>query len=192
MQEPGHPIWPPHRAFYVNSMLFNTQSACVSIESVSSVIHYLSQDTSDDPLSSVDTHGVLNELQNIVVQGAAISRYFWPIRKGHERRAEQLRTDFSITDASPLYSRELRNDIEHFDEKLDRYLSSGIVGHIIPEYFGPAPVPSGVPIHFFRAYFSDTGEFQLLDKLYKMQSLADALLALHDVLERRDGRPKNV
>ena len=186
--EPGYPIWPPYEAFYISSMLFNTQSAYASIEVVASAIDHLSNGDSDDPLADLDQHSVLNELQNIVVHGAAVSRYFWPVRKGHEQRANQLRNAFNITEESPLFSRNLRNDIEHLDEKLDRYLEKGITGHILPEYFGPTGRSSGVPTHFFRAYFIDSGEFQLLDKRYKIQPLADAISDLHEALERRDGR----
>jgi hypothetical protein len=186
--EPGYPIWPPYEAFYISSMLFNTQSAYASIGAVASVIDHLENGESNAPLSDVDQHSVLNELQNIVVQGAAVSRYFWPVRKGHEQRANQLRSAFNLTEESPLFSRNLRNDIEHLDEKLDRYLATGITGHIMPEYFGLSGRSSGVPTHFFRAYFIDSGEFQLLDKRYKMQPLADALAELHGALEQRDGR----
>jgi hypothetical protein len=186
--EPGYPIWPPYEAFYISSMLFNTQSAYASIGAVASVIDHIANVESDDPFTDIDQHSVLNELQNVVVQGAAVSRYFWPIRKGHEQRAKQLRSAFNITEESPLFSRSLRNDIEHLDEKLDRYLATGITGHILPEYFGPSSQSPGVPIHFFRAYFLDVGEFQLLDKRYKIQPLADAIADLHQALEQRDGR----
>lgn len=182
----GYPIWSPYEAFYISSMLFNTQSAYASIDVVANVIDHLADGGEDLPLADIDMRSALNELQNIVLQGAAISRYFWPARKGHEQRAEQLRTAFGIDENSPLFSRDLRNDIEHLDEKLDRYLAGGITGHIMPEYFGPAGRESGVPKHFFRAYFIDTGEFQLLDRRYTMQPLADALVSLHEALHQRD------
>jgi len=186
MHESGYPIWPPYEAFYIRSMVFNTQSACKSIDVISAVIEHLESGKSDNPLADVDTHDVLNELQNIVVQGAAVSRYFWPVRRGHERRAEQLRSAFGMTERSPLYLRDLRNDIEHFDEKLDRYLSSGIVGTILPEYFGTLPESNGVPVHLFRAYYFDVGQFQLLGNRYEVQPIVDELLRLHEALEGRD------
>jgi len=45
---------------------------------------------------------------------------------GHEKRGKILRQCFKITDSSPLKSRDLRNEIEHFDEKLDVYLFFGL------------------------------------------------------------------
>jgi hypothetical protein len=173
----GYPIAPPHRAFYATSMLFNTQSACASIGVVAEVVDRLEEDYS--LIEAIDGHEVLNELQNIVLQGAAVSKYFWPARAGHERRAEQLRNSLGIDETSPLHSRDLRNGIEHLDERLDRYLADGIVGYVIPQYFGRSTDSKGVPMHYFRAYFIDTGEFQLLDERYKIAPMAEALWALN-------------
>ena len=70
--------------------------------------------------------------------------------------------------------------IEHFDEKLDKYLEKGIVGYIIPHYFGPQGVSDGVPEHFFRAYFIDTGIFEILGKRYEIDPLARELWRLNE------------
>ena len=166
-------------------MLFNTQSACKSIEVVSTVIEHLEHEDAEDPLSDIDTHDILNELQNVVVQ-VAISRYFWPVRKNHELRAEHLRNAFGIKNENPLHSRELRDALEHFDERLDKYLCAGIAGTILPEYFGPLPESTAVPIHVFRAYYFDVGQFQLLDNRYEVPPIATEIIRLNRELERRD------
>lgn len=104
-----------------------------------------------------------------------MSRYFWPGRNGHEKRGEALRHQYGITDESPLRSRELRNLIERFDERIDNYLSKGIVGNIHPHYLGPEPPSSQVKRHFFRAYFLDSGVFALLGQRYEIDPLAREL-----------------
>lgn len=176
----GYPIWPPYEAFYIESMLFNTTSACRSIDVVVDVVEHLHRNP--EGRDDLDSHDVLDQLQNIVVQGGAISRYLWPVRSGHERRADQLRQALSVDHTSALDERSMRNDIEHFDEKLDRYLAEGVVGTIIPDYFGPRPMSEGVPTHFFRAYYVDEGEFQLLGKTYAVQPIANELVRLHNLL----------
>lgn len=173
-------INPPYRVFYALSISFCTASAVRSIEAVADVMEHLASADSDDPLEDIDSHAVLNELQNIIVQGAAVSRYFWPADKGHEARGKELRQQFQVTEDSPLKSRDLRNMIEHFDEKLDHYLARGIVGHIIPHYFGPEGKGSGVPKHFFRAYFINTGVFEILGKRYEIEPLAIELWRLQE------------
>lgn len=133
--------------------------------------------------SHTDQEPTLNHLQNIVGMGAALSRYFWPVRAGHEKRGELLRQRFKVTDTSPLKSRDLRNEIEHFDEKLDVYLSKGIVGVIIPHYIGPFLESGGVPSHFFRAYYTDQAVFEILGKRFPIQPLVEEIARIDDLLQ---------
>jgi hypothetical protein len=188
MEDPGFPIHPPFRAFYAHSMLFNARSAMRSIEIVHSVVKHLEKVGLEVAEKQIDTHDVLDQLQNIVVQGASLSRYFWPVRKGHEKRAEQLRESFKMTEQSPLFSRDLRNEIEHFDERLDKYLSKGAIGVFLPEYFGLKPESDGRPFHLFRAYYVDVGEFHLLGNGYSMIPIVEEILRLHNKLAGRNTR----
>ncbi len=181
MQPEPFSINPPYRVFYALSISFCTSSAVRSIEAIADVMEHLASAESEDPLEDIDSHAVLDELQNIIVQGAAVSRYFWPTNKAHEARGRELRQQFRVTEDSPLKSRDLRNMIEHFDEKLDHYLAKGIVGHIIPHYFGPEGQNSGVPRHFFRAYFINVGVFEILGKRYEIEPIAKELWRLYEL-----------
>ncbi len=172
-------IWPPYEVFYIHSMLFNTASALASIGRVSDAFRKVSASESPDAASSIDGADILDELQNIVVQGAALSRYFWPARKAYAARAELLRSACGVTEESPLKSRDLRNAIEHFDEKLDDYLANGIIGQIFPQYVGPLPPHDGVPKHMFRAYYTDVAVFELLGKRHEIQPIASEIARLH-------------
>lgn len=185
-------IWPPFEAFYIHGMMFNAQSALRSIARISHAFDRLPEQATEDDLAELPTHAILNDLQNIIVNGAALSRYFWPVRKGHEERAAHLREALTITDDNPLYSRELRNAIEHFDERLDKYLSSGIVGVVIPEYVGPKPYDDGVPGHFFRAFFTDIGVFRLLEADHEMEPIVDEIIRVYELLEKADENGGNL
>lgn len=167
-------------------MLFNCQSAIRSIARIEAVFEKLPLEVTEEDLRKLPTHAILNELQNVVVQGAALSRYFWPVRKGHEERGKHLREAFGIRDGNPLQERELRNAIEHFDERLDAYLASGMVGYIFPEFVGPRPSEDSVPGHFFRAFFVDCGVFRLLGGEFQMEPLAAEILRLGQALEEAD------
>jgi hypothetical protein len=157
-------IWPPYEAFYIWSMLFNAESAARSVLQVNAVMHVVMENSPEDPVSVLPVQYLLTELQNIIVQAGALSRYFWPVRSAHEWRGAQLREAFGISEDSPLRSRDLRNAIEHFDEKLDRYLENGVVGQVLPEFVGLSREQGGVPVYLFRAYYVDTGVFALLGK----------------------------
>jgi hypothetical protein len=173
-------IWPPYEAFYIDSMLFSSSSAAESVHAVAEALGAISRGTLDR--ADLDEDALLNQLQNVVLQGAALSRFFWPVRRGHEARGEQLRTALAVTDVSPLRSRDLRNALEHFDERLDAYLQAGVVGHILPRYVGRTPTSSGVPSHFFRAFYVERGVFALLGDEYEIQPLADEIGRIHNLL----------
>lgn len=180
-------IWPPYEAFYIHGMLFNAQSAFRSIARISHAFDNLPENALEDGLDRSHTQAILNDLQNIIVHGAALSRYFWPVRKGHGARGTHLRSSLNIDEENPLYSRDLRNAIEHFDERLDRYLSEGIVGVVIPEYVGPKPTDDGVPGHLFRAFFTDIGVFRLLDSDHEMEPIVTEIIRVKELLEEADG-----
>lgn len=179
-------IWAPFETFYIQAMLFNCQSAIRSMARISSVFEKLPQDVTEDDLRNLPVHAILNELQNITIQGGALSRYFWPAQKGHEDRARQLRQALVVDDDNPLKNRHLRNAIEHFDEKLDTYLSNGLVGCIFPEFVAPRPQEDGVPGHFFRAYFIDCGVFRLLDAEYEIEPIVREIQRINALLIEAD------
>ena len=73
-------------------------------------------------------------LHDALTHCAAISRYFWPPRsagKFRKQRSEILRKRYAVTEQSPLFDRELRNALEHFDDRLDEWILNGPVGPII-------------------------------------------------------------
>jgi hypothetical protein len=167
-------------------MRFLTESALRSINAVSSEIERTQGDFSDG-----NQDETLNHLQNIVGMGAALSRYFWPSRSVHEGRGKLLRQRFKITEASSLRMRELRNAIEHFDERLDAYLSKGIAGVIIPHYIGCSLKSDGIPGHLFRAYYVDTGEFEVLGQRFHIPPLVEEIKRINQLLhysEKTGGR----
>lgn len=174
-------IWPPYEAFYIEAMLFNGVSALRSCEEIANALQKYDQE-------GFNEEQLLDNLQNLVMHGAALSRYFWPARKGshgeHEQRAQHLGERFEMTDDSPLKDRDLRNQIEHFDEKLDSYLLGNVTGHIIPKYVGPLPEDQEVPVHIFRAYYTDVGVFEMLGRRYEVQPIADEIYRVYQLLEK--------
>jgi hypothetical protein len=172
------PIFPPYEAFYIASMLYLTGSALASENSFAEFL-----EKNAENIHETDPEPPLNHLQNIIIQGAALSRYFWPTRSGYENRAKKLRDSLSIKDASPLKSRDLRNQMEHFDEHLDDYLKTTIAGQVVPHYIGVNPGNNdGVPLHLFRAYFINTGIFEILGKRYAIPPIMEEIGRIHNLL----------
>lgn len=182
-------IWPPHEAFYIQSLLFNTRSALTSAERIS---NHLQNAVVDQAAAqeSLPRHIILDDLQNIVQRGSAISRFLWPSgnppKAIHKKRGDFLRSTLVVSDQSPIKNRSLRNALVHFDERLDKYLRHHPVGHIIPEYVGFLPEEQDVPLHFFRAYYVDTGEFEILGDRFVIQPLTNEICRLHELLVECD------
>lgn len=164
-------------AFYIVSLLFCTESALGSALRISDLLNQHKGGRFDFP-----PQPALDELQNIALQGAGISRFFWPPNKKHSKRGEILRKAFVVTEQSPLRSRDLRNRMEHFDEYLDDFLKTCIAGQFIPDYFGPKPPDDRGPLRFFRAYFVNTGEFEILGSIFVMQPIVNEIRRLHGLL----------
>jgi hypothetical protein len=183
-EAPLRAIWSHHEAFYIQSMLFNAESATTSIEQFNSIMHVALENSPENPFAAIPVRTVLGELQNVIVQAASLSRYFWPARAEFEWRGAQLRTVFTMSDDSPLKSREMRNAVEHFDERIDKYLELGVVGHIVPEYVGPVPDSRGVPVHMLRAYYVDTGVFEMFGGRYEINPIASEVIRVHKALIR--------
>lgn len=175
-------IFPPYESFYIITLLSCTESALISAEWVSQFLQERAQKA-----DTFSPQNVLNHLQNIALQGAAISRFFWPPGKKYRRRGAFLKERFQLDDSNPLRSRELRNRMEHYDEYLDEYFSKhDMVGHIIPDYVGYEPKGEQVPFHLFRAYFIDTGRVAILGVRFELQPLVNEILRLHEVLQKCD------
>jgi hypothetical protein len=129
----------------------------------------------------------LDQCQNIIVQAASLSCYFWPTRKDriHKNRGEALRLLFQMSEESSLKSRSIRNAISHFDERLDSYLEKEIFGYILPEYVGVTP-DEEVPHHLFRAYFIDSGVFSILGDECEIMPILEEVYRIHSVLNQLD------
>jgi len=172
-----NPIWAPFEAFYITSMLALTESALSSAGWMKDILLQIK----DGP-SLVNIQSALNHLQNILLQSGALSRYFWPSRSAHNSRGIQLRKALQVSDDSPLKSRTVRDHIEHFDEKLDTYLQTMSAGYVVPYYFGPTPASDCTPRHYFRAYFVDSGTFEILGNQVVIEPLIVEIMRIHNLL----------
>jgi hypothetical protein len=177
-------IQPHAMMFYDMSIAFCTASAVRSIEIVDRVLAHVEGATQNDReslLEDIDQNEALSEIQNVILQGAAVSRYFWPTDAPHRARGNELRSRYKVGDNSSLKSRALRNAIEHFDERLDNYFAQMIVGVIIPHYFGWDDERDGVPHHFFRAYFIESGQFEILGERFDIHPIAAELRSMNEI-----------
>ncbi|MET4220208.1 hypothetical protein ABIB00_005436 [Bradyrhizobium sp. LB14.3] len=117
-------ILPMHCVFYERSILYSASRSQKAFMRYDQGLE--SGATADEIVSSV--HEALSH-------AASLSRFFWPTRAQGvaSSRGEQLRRAFGVDHRSPLYERELRNALEHFDERLDEYLLWNDAGYFFPD-----------------------------------------------------------
>jgi hypothetical protein len=119
-------------------------------------------------------------LQSILVSAANASKILWgsgQARKKVAERRKPLRELVGIDDSSVLNSTDLRNDFEHFDERIERRFGADVGGAFIGRNIG-GPVAifsmSGKPADLFGHYDPTTGIVQFWDNSVHIPKLIDA------------------
>jgi hypothetical protein len=72
-------------------------------------------------LAKLDHTKVFGAIQNLLNAAANISKACWGTKGKLSVEREPLRDSIGVTDASPLQEVNMRNNFEHFDERLDRW-----------------------------------------------------------------------
>ena len=73
-EAPG--IWPPYEAFYLESLLYCTNSALRSADAVRNSLEAGRTHAPGSTAWSQQASNILDGVQNIAIQAAALSRYF--------------------------------------------------------------------------------------------------------------------
>jgi hypothetical protein len=118
-------ILPYHEIFYIRSIKFAAGRALAAFERFRECLKVLN--------TQGDTEEVVFTLQEALGHSAAVSRFFWPVSddKLALARSKNLRAAFALDEDDPLFRvRLVRNRVEHFDERLDRFCSRDPVGQI--------------------------------------------------------------
>jgi hypothetical protein len=178
-------IHPPFEAFYIDNLLRLTSAGVKAIQAIEQ--WRLSLETPSAPDKILSAEDILGYHEDLLLAGAGLSRYFWPVGRSpktlYVNRARQLRQALDIADDSPLKDRDLRNGLEHFDERLDDFLAQFRAGNVIPNYIGPRLKLGDMVVHIFRGVITDSGKFVLLGKEYEIAPLANAVAQLHRRLQ---------
>jgi hypothetical protein len=174
----------PFEAFYIEAMLFCTTAVLNAEAEVNAALAFAASHQAESFEWQEGARAAIDGVQEIVLQAAALSRFFWPPGRAsmHRDRGTQLRSAFGLTDSSPLRNRDLRNQLEHLDEHLDRFSSSFSAGVVFPTWLGAMPVESGVPTVRFRAYYTDVGVLEVMGRRYHIVPLLEEVRRIHVAL----------
>jgi len=172
-------IFPPYKAFYIESIKINCEIAFNSVEIVNQEIKIF------EKTNEINHNLVLGNIQNIILQAGNISKYFFPIAKNaiSLERAQELREVFLIENNNVLKNKKLRNAIEHLDEKMDVFFQTYKAGNFYPSCVRYEHEFNERLDVFFRAYFLDSQRFVILNESFKITPLMEEIERIYDMIE---------
>lgn len=100
--------------------LTESAKAIAAIEGVERLFSV--RETISDSAERRENGSIFEKLRLILTYTASTSRIFWPPGKKAKARGDRLRKLVGIPDDHALSDRSLRDNIEHFDERLDDWL----------------------------------------------------------------------
>lgn len=117
---------------------------------------------------------------DFVGHASHVSRMLWPSsrKRGAKERGYALRSSLGVDDSDPLSRRGLRNNLEHFDERLDDWVEQSPNRIYIDNIIGPPEAIGGSAVRdkdILRCYNPGTKEFIFQGVRYDIQELATAL-----------------
>ncbi len=108
--------------------------------------------------SGVSRWTTFSYLHETLIHAASVSRFFFPVKHGkskqlqklHIARAIKMRTALNIDEKNLLEDRRMRDVLEHFDERLDRFLleNQGGVFQPTPQILDNDNFDTGFEKHF--------------------------------------------
>ena len=121
-------------------------------------------------------------LHDALTHSAAVARFFWPTRKAGmlgEYRANKLRLLYKVDESSALFNRDLRNELEHFDEKIDKWFASGPVGPVVASpVFADHSIGDDEFGHAFKIVDSENDIYVVLGRKYEFGSICREIVRL--------------
>jgi hypothetical protein len=129
-----------------------------------------------------DSMEIWSAIQSILVAAGNVSKILWPSRRSSAQRGAMLREPLEIAEDNVLANRSFRNHFEHYDERLEDWLSrktsAGYVDQLVGEKTG---FMRGFPQSVHRAYDPSTQTLTYRDESMHLKPL---LIALDEIRVR--------
>lgn len=169
-------IYSLYEVFYIECILSASKSAIDSFEEIDFIL-------SDSKLFNNVGLKIIDLSENIINKAGIISKYFYPLRKLriHKLRAEKLRESYHIDEFSVFNDKEFRDHIEHFDEKLDKFLQSSLIGDVIPIRIFQSSIEINSITKVFKAFIIEECKLISLNKEIEIIPLMKEIYRIHDL-----------
>lgn len=142
-------------------------------------------------MKAVNPTWVFCALQNILTAGANISKALWGQGGRLATQRQALRDSIGISDDSVLRQVTMRNNFEHFDERLDRWFAESTRHNMGDILVGPANMISGLEeIEKFRHYNPAEHKLIFWGQEFDIQELISEVDKIHRRLQAELDKPR--
>jgi hypothetical protein len=137
-----------------------------------------------------NTEHVFYALQNLLNAGANISKALWGARGKLAKERKPLRDSIGIADDSPLREVNMRNNFEHFDERLDRWWAQSERHNFIDMSIGPPSMIMGADdLDRFRMFDPVTTNMMFWGEEFNIQSIVNEVVRIFPKLQQEAEKP---
>lgn len=128
-------------------------------------------------------------VQNFLISSANVSKLLWESNKKQNQSRKDLRKHLKVKESSVLYSKTLRNDFEHYDERIETWYAESKDGNYVDSGIGPTGfMPGFDSSDILRIYDTTIGAVTFKGKVYKLQPIVDELADLITTIENITNR----
>lgn len=129
-------------------------------------------------------------IQNCLTAVANLSKAFWGPEGKYARQRRQLRRSLGVTNASPLRPTSMRNNFEHFDERLDEWYATSTNRNHLDYMIGPPNMVVGVAeTDMFRVFDTTTSEVVFWGKRYPLKTIIQEIQRLYPIAQAEAAKP---
>ncbi|WP_312498307.1 hypothetical protein [Bacillus luti] len=148
----------------------------------------------NDTIKNLDDVNATNQLwyftQNFLIATANVSKILWGSKDKISLSRLPLRKSLNVKDDSMIRSRALRNDFEHFDERVETWSTESTRKNFVDSNVGSAGMIIGVDQDdYFRNFDPDKMVVTFKGKIYEFQPIVDELVELHKIAEHESKKP---
>jgi hypothetical protein len=130
----------------------------------------------DKAIEAGNVTGVFCALQNLINAGANISKVLWGAGGKLSAERQPVRDSLGVDDTSPLKNVNMRNNFEHFDERISRWWRESKRHNAVDNNLGR--IDGVEDIDRFRNYDPNTSDLSFWGQDFNIKTLVDATKTL--------------
>jgi hypothetical protein len=146
----------------------------------------------ESALTKNDVTATFSAIQALLGAAANISKALWGLRKTKSALAARLplRASLQVLDNSPLNPRTMRDNYEHFDERLDKWWKDSKHHNIADMHLMPRAAIQGFEnIERFRAFDPQTGDLTFWGDDLNLNEIITEIRRIHPIVIEESNKP---